>query len=132
MTNSIPKRGPATIKLSNGSLELFYIRETTRMWVVQQLDAEGNQIGPEANKTALYVHSREDAVAEMEAIIAADQLVIVDDVLNEVIREEVLVKDITRIARECEDKGDFSVAFSLRMALNRYQPVEVVTVERAA
>lgn len=74
MNNSIPKRGPATVKLSNGSLELWYNRDI-RFWTLQQLDAEGNQIGPNRGKydsEASYHHHREDAVNEMNEIIAND------------------------------------------------------------
>lgn len=77
--NSIPKRGPAVVKLDNGeTLDLWYDRNC-RMWVLQQKDAEGNQIGPnrftgqfEGNCEASYNHDRESAVREMMEIMAKE------------------------------------------------------------
>jgi hypothetical protein len=71
MTNSIPKRGPAVVKLSNGdTLDLWYDGNPgVRCWVLAQKDSEGNQIGPGYEGSAEYSHSREEAVNSMEQII---------------------------------------------------------------
>jgi surface antigen len=70
--NSIPKRGPAVVKLSSGeTLDLWYDRGC-RSWVLQQKDVEGNQIGPAYGNGASYCYNREDAVHEMEQIMAKE------------------------------------------------------------
>lgn len=80
MTLSIPKTGSASVKFSNGSLVLWYQR-SIRLWTLQQLNESGDQIGPNGNGTcygseASYHHRREDAVAEIEEILAADKTVL--------------------------------------------------------
>lgn len=107
MTNSIPKRGPVTIKLSDGSLELWYNRDI-RLWTLQQLDAEGNQIGPNrtsrnsytSNSEASYHHNRNDAVDEMKSIALADRLI--GEVVAEEKAEDALVTEFKLINAQYE------------------------------
>jgi hypothetical protein len=113
MTNSIPKRGPVVVKLSNGSLDLWYNRDI-RFWILQQKDAEGNQITDEAS----YHHNRDEAVAEMKTLILADLDKVsnkaIDAVLAEVVAEEAsenalcaefvaVYKEYTRVTKALSD-----------------------------
>lgn len=87
MTLSIPKTGSASVNLSNGSLVLWYQR-SIRFWTLQQLNKAGDQIGPNnmghgcGGSEASYHHHREDAVAEMEEIVARDVVTLDADGLS--------------------------------------------------
>ena len=62
------KTGPMDATLANGEkLSLFYHRES-RLWVLQLLDKDQNQIGPGYGETAEYIHSREEAGAEFDKL----------------------------------------------------------------
>ncbi len=63
-----PKTGPVDATLANGEkLSLFYMRES-RMWVLQLLDANNDQIGPGYDGTAEYIHSRAEAGEEFDKL----------------------------------------------------------------
>ncbi|NDC24747.1 MAG: hypothetical protein EBZ49_11575 [Proteobacteria bacterium] len=65
----IPKKGSFSYKLNDStSFDVWYNRDV-RMWVVQLKDEQGNNIGPNFDGTAEYVHARESAVAIVERLI---------------------------------------------------------------
>jgi hypothetical protein len=69
--SKIGTRGPVVLRLADGGcLDLWY-DGPTRSWVLQQRDAQHNQVGPGHDGTAVYVHTREEAVKEMVSIIRA-------------------------------------------------------------
>lgn len=95
--NSIPKRGPCKIKLCNGNyLDLWYNSEI-RFWTLQELDAVGNQIGPnrryaDGPSEASYHHHRQWAVDEMNEIIARENAK-ADAILEKLMADETLDAD---------------------------------------
>ena len=63
-----PKTGPVDATLANGEkLSLFYMPES-RMWVLQLLDANNDQIGPGYDGTAEYIYSRAEAGEEFDKL----------------------------------------------------------------
>lgn len=69
----MPRRGPVKWDLpSGGCLDLWYDRET-RLWVLQQKDVAGNQVGPAYGGGAEYQHRREDLVDQMREILAGER-----------------------------------------------------------
>ena len=67
----IPRSGPATVKVPNGTLKLWYDREW-RVWMLGEFDADDNQIfWPGSNNETSTHHDRSEAVDEMRELIAA-------------------------------------------------------------
>ena len=68
----IRKRGSVDVKLKSGKAAALWYDRCIRLWVLQLLDSEGNQIGPGVESGAEYFHDREDAGEALKQIVYSD------------------------------------------------------------
>lgn len=69
----IRSRGPVLVTLKNGNqLDLWYDRNI-RLWTLQVKDPAGNQIGPGSKGEAEHYYHRQDAVDDIQNLVATDE-----------------------------------------------------------